>query len=239
VADQNLQPQDRKKNNLLFLEVGLIEIGFVILGLIIVFGTLNYFNILPVSKTIPFLSFLPTQSGGSGGLNFTGGPQKVPAVINKIPTLPPVTPSNEPFLACPIASGICKNGKVLVGEKKGIKSNFKGLGFSGFSENQAILAATDGSLKVRSENNLDIVTIENQDSLRTVTYEMPQGTFRQSSSSESAREGQVLGRFQGPDQTINNYGGNFNLIFYSYASYSKIIDPLRPSPDGDSIFNSN
>ncbi len=47
---------------LAFLEVGLFEVGFVIIGLLLFFGTLNYFNILPVSETFPkYLGWLPRQ----------------------------------------------------------------------------------------------------------------------------------------------------------------------------------
>ena len=42
-------------------EVGIFELSFVILGFLIIFGIINYFNVLPVTQTFPFFSFLPRQ----------------------------------------------------------------------------------------------------------------------------------------------------------------------------------
>lgn len=58
-------PQVQKKNarkGFLFFEVGLFEIGFVTILLVIIFGVLNYFHILNLSSQIRQLSFLPTQT---------------------------------------------------------------------------------------------------------------------------------------------------------------------------------
>lgn len=43
------------------VKVGLFELLFAIVGLLIIFGVLNYFNLLPISQSFPFLSFLPSQ----------------------------------------------------------------------------------------------------------------------------------------------------------------------------------
>jgi len=62
--DANQPPQApklKKFNGLLFLEVGLIEVFSVIVILLLIFGSLNYFNVLPISESIPFLSFLPQR----------------------------------------------------------------------------------------------------------------------------------------------------------------------------------
>lgn len=237
MAEQNLQPQDTKKNKLLFLEVGLLEIGFVILGVLIFLGVLNYFNILPVSSSIPLLSFLPSQSG-SQGLNFTGGPVKVPAKPNTIAKITSPPPQDlPPFLSCPIAASICRNGKVVNQEKKGDINNFSGIGFSGFSDNQAILAALDGKIIFKSDT-LDIVTIENLDRNIIVTYEMPKDSFRQGSPSAEVKKGQIIGRFADKDNTIGVFNGKFNLIFYSTSIQPKrVIDRLRVSSDGENLLN--
>jgi len=55
------EPQKKKFNGLLFLEVGLIEVFSVIIILFLIFGALNYFNVLPISESFPFLSFLPQR----------------------------------------------------------------------------------------------------------------------------------------------------------------------------------
>ena len=43
------------------IKVGLFELLFAIAGLLVIFGILNYFNLLPISRSFPFLSFLPAQ----------------------------------------------------------------------------------------------------------------------------------------------------------------------------------
>jgi len=57
-----LKNQDRKKK-FAFLEVGLFEISFVLIIIILFFGILNYFNILSLSKLYPnTFGFLPHQT---------------------------------------------------------------------------------------------------------------------------------------------------------------------------------
>ncbi len=57
-----LKKQNRKKR-LAFLEVGLFEISFVFIIIIVLFGILNYFNILSLSAVYPNqLGFLPHKS---------------------------------------------------------------------------------------------------------------------------------------------------------------------------------
>ncbi len=62
----NNEPTNQKPNRLhalAFLEVGLFEIGFVGVVLFLLFGVLNYFNILSISDVFPkYLSFLPRQT---------------------------------------------------------------------------------------------------------------------------------------------------------------------------------
>lgn len=56
------QPQPQKKNKfktLLFLEIGLFEIGFVVIALVLVFAALNYFKIIKLRPTLSLLSSLP------------------------------------------------------------------------------------------------------------------------------------------------------------------------------------
>lgn len=52
---------------LAFLEVGIFELFFVSIVLALLFGILNYFNILPVSSVFPkYFSFLPRREVSSG-----------------------------------------------------------------------------------------------------------------------------------------------------------------------------
>lgn len=60
-----LKKQDRKKRFAL-LEVGLFEISFVLIIVIVLFGILNYFNILSLSKLYPnTFGFLPHKAFNS------------------------------------------------------------------------------------------------------------------------------------------------------------------------------
>lgn len=58
-AFQNTQQEHNVNKDIAF---GVGEIIFVLIALLLLFGTLNYFQILPVSSTVPFLSFLPQKS---------------------------------------------------------------------------------------------------------------------------------------------------------------------------------
>lgn len=56
-------PQGAQKNNsfkrLSLAKVGLFELGFVLVLIVLIFGLLNYLNILSLNKVFPSLSFLP------------------------------------------------------------------------------------------------------------------------------------------------------------------------------------
>ena len=66
--EENLPtPPKNKLHALAFLEIGLFEIGFVAVILLLLFGVLNYFNILSVSEVFPKqLGWLPRKEVSSG-----------------------------------------------------------------------------------------------------------------------------------------------------------------------------
>lgn len=68
-------PQEKKRWNLhalAFLEVGIFEFFFVAVVLFLLFGTLNYFNILPASDVFPDqFSWLPRQTNQKEKLLYT------------------------------------------------------------------------------------------------------------------------------------------------------------------------
>ena len=62
-----LTPPKNKLHALAFLEIGLFEIGFVAVILLLLFGVLNYFNILSVSEVFPKqLGWLPRKEVSNG-----------------------------------------------------------------------------------------------------------------------------------------------------------------------------
>ncbi len=76
----NPTPEKKKFNGFLFLEVGLAGIVSVIFVLLVSLGVLNYFGILPISESFPFLSFLPQKqkavTNNTIKINTSGNPLK-------------------------------------------------------------------------------------------------------------------------------------------------------------------
>lgn len=83
-----LKEQDGKKK-LAFLEVGLFEISFVLIVIIVFFGLLNYFNILSLSKLYPdTFGFLPHKT-------FNPTPLKKTQLTNSPLPVPTPTQAND------------------------------------------------------------------------------------------------------------------------------------------------
>lgn len=60
--EESAVPQKKRFSGLAFLEIGLFEVVFVVVVLLLLFGTLNYFNILSVSSVFPNqFGWLPRQ----------------------------------------------------------------------------------------------------------------------------------------------------------------------------------
>lgn len=80
----NNEPVNQKPNRLhalAFLKIGIFKVGFAAVILFLLFGTLNYFNILPISNLFPkFLSWLPRQNS------------QPKIVVNKTVSVPLPTP---------------------------------------------------------------------------------------------------------------------------------------------------
>jgi len=224
-----------KKSGLLFLEVGFLEVGFVIVGLAILFGTLNYLNILPVSSSIPFLSFLPTQ-------------QKT--TENKTQTKPVLTQEEIdkklrvtlPFLSCPVEKDFCSKG-IVITEPRGNIALFSGIGYANLTKDSQILAVIDGDIKLSTEEAtpgaLTVITIANQGRNIIVTYEIPKGSFKTATSSSKVMERAIIGTLADTKNTIDEFDKKFNLIFYSQAISSGTYIKLKPAPNGSSLLNSN
>ncbi len=100
-----------------------LEVGIAAVLVILILGTLNYFGIIPLSKSFPFLSFLPSQSQGQNYLgqfglapnqpnskvlpNLNGKTIRTRGIV--IPTSPKTFVNNgSTILYSPIASGGAK-----------------------------------------------------------------------------------------------------------------------------------
>jgi hypothetical protein len=63
MEENQLPAKQNKPRALTFLKMGLLEICLVVAGLLLLFGILNYFKILPISDVFPNqLGFLPSQT---------------------------------------------------------------------------------------------------------------------------------------------------------------------------------
>ncbi|MCL5432660.1 MAG: hypothetical protein M1524_00905 [Patescibacteria group bacterium] len=95
------QNQPRKNSFLSFVEIGVFEIIFVIVCFLLIFGTLNYFNILSVSDAFPqYLGWLPRQTN-------TASKQAETSIA--VPT----SAQQKNSLACPVPESYCNSGKQI------------------------------------------------------------------------------------------------------------------------------
>ena len=231
MESQNIPSAPQKKfNGLLFLEVGLVEVFSVIFVLLLIFGTLNYFGILSISESFPFLSFLPKQ-------------QKIITISTKsaaVPNPPPSIQSQLAFLSCPISEAACRNG-ILIAEPRGKIDSFSGIAFLSLSKNEPILSAIDGNIKFSTEeaspSGLAVITIENKERNIIATYELPKDSFKAGTSSAKVKEKEVIATLTNNNRTINEFGKKFNLLFYARVLNTKTYVKIKPSADGKSLLN--
>lgn len=124
-----LPPPQKKFTPLQIAEFGAAEIVFATIVLLGIFATLNFFGILPVSKTIPFLSFLPTQGANqpstplpgelrSGGANQPPTEQGLERINNTFALLECSTGQKS----IPITQEVHKRGANFAGTIKGAVS---------------------------------------------------------------------------------------------------------------------
>ena len=101
---------------------------FVLISLVIIFGTLNYFNILRLSELFPnYLGFLPHQQSK----------QESNPAIQQSNNVTPIPRTN---IFCPSVKEFCEKGEGVIKDQKYI-----GLGYR-LSSGSAIFAAFDGNL---------------------------------------------------------------------------------------------
>ncbi len=215
-VNQPVREEGEKKRNAFFLlEVGLLEVGFVILGLAILFGTLNYFNILPVSNSLPFLSFLPTQQKTNTNQTKTQVTKKTltPEELNKIET-------KIPYAGCPVSFSLCKTAVEISEDTE--TATLSALGFSNIPKDEKILSAIAGSIKTASQGSLTVITVTDS-SERQAVYEFEKDAIEISAKSGSeVANGQVIGKLNSSEMLINKAGSDFNFIFSIKESGSNI-----------------
>ena len=144
------QPKQTPKKGLLF------EILFVILVLVLVFGTLNYFNILPISKLWPNqFGFLPHKQSK----------QESNVAIQQSNN---VTPIPRTKIFCPSVKEFCEKGEGVIKDQKYI-----GLGYR-LSSGSAIFAAFDGNLtSTKSAYPIEVNGKTTQENFKIVYLDNP------------------------------------------------------------------
>lgn len=232
----SLNATANKQNKLKALalwEVGIFELSFVILGFLIIFGIINYFNVLPVTQTFPFFSFLPRQQKIAENKT-----QANPAYVNQL-ELSKKAKALIPFLGCPLKQELCANGIIIPGEKDKLAS-FSGIGYSKLPQGTEILSSANGDIELRSQvsDGGTFVTIVNKGRNIQVNYEFPKDSFRISSpSAKTSEEGKIIGVVFGTNRTIDKFGGKFNLIFSTQSLTTKEYVNIKPAADGKSLLN--
>lgn len=184
--------------SLALLEVGLFELGFVVVIIAVILGVLNYFNVISLNQLYPNqLGWLPQQTS-SQQVEITNQTEQIPEV---------------PPLLCPIkdtstcGEPIIQNGKYL------------GIGFQLAPESEfyAAIPGTAFFLSQNIEGTVNRVSINGSDSAQG--YEAIYEYFGESMSTTSATvlQGDLLGSV---GEGKFNQGENVNLIF-------KLTDPNR------------
>lgn len=212
-------PNEKVSTN---VEAGLA--GFILPLIVIVIALLglNYFNILPISKTLPLLSFLPAKEQAV---------EKKPLKNEK----PKIT---IPFVRCPVKQDLCAKGFIIPGEKDKI-STFSAIGYKNLTKGTEILSAMNGNMQVENQTNGNvIVRIINKGRNMQVNYEFAKGAFISSTSSaQILQEGEGIGIITDESKAITKYEEKFSLIFSVQSLDEKVYKSIKPEKEGKYILH--
>lgn len=205
--------------------LGIISV-LVLIGA--VFIALNYFDIISISKTIPFLSFLPKQK--------TQRVEVLPKTI--IPDRQ--TPSKpEIIFGCPVKKELCNRGGVLILSEKEKISSFSGIVYSNLPQGEEILSVIAGDVQVKNlvSDERTLVTITDEESGLQANYEFPIDAFKLSATSAKiSKRGEIIGAISDGSKRFKKLGGGYdNLIFSLQNLTTKLYIKIKPATDGKSI----
>lgn len=198
-----LEKQNRKKR-LAFFEVGLFEASFVLIIIIVLFGLLNYFNILSLSKLYPnTFGFLPHKVTSSN-LNkpnttvpmSTKNPQQVLEDYTKYAKnldKPTYNSDLKQTVASAIFVGINKNNlEVETSEGKKTFVIDSNTTFESLVANSNANATNGGTLSKEQTYTLD-----------TFTNEVPKGSFLQIFYTTNGANSKTVKIYYIPDYKFN------------------------------------
>ena len=108
-----------------------VLLGIISILLLIgaIFIALNYFDIISIPKTVPFLSFLPKQKT-----------QKV-ETPSKTMISPTQTLKPKVTFGCPVKENLCAKGAILILAGRDETSSFSGIVYSSLPQGTEILSS--------------------------------------------------------------------------------------------------
>ncbi|MBI4092122.1 MAG: hypothetical protein HY427_02875 [Candidatus Levybacteria bacterium] len=207
-----------------------VLLGIISMLLLIgaIFIALNYFDIISISKTVPFLSFLPKQKT-----------QNVEIPPKTIIPASQVTPKPEIISGCPVREELCSSGGVLILSEKDKISSFSGIVYSNLVAGEKILSVIAGDIQVENlvSDEKTLVTITDKESGLQANYEFPIDAFELSASSSTiSKRGEIIGVISDGSKSFKNLGGGYdNLIFSLQDLATKLYIKIKPATDGKSI----
>jgi hypothetical protein len=168
---------------------------------------LNYFNILPVSRVFPFLSFLPTQT--------------LPKPTEK-PTVTSLTK-----VICPVKEDFCDRGAMLILPARDNAPAFSGIVYDNLPDGTEVFAVRAGDIEVKTNDaGNTIISIINKENRLLINYEFPKDALKQNQISRAVKEGESIGSIIDAEKIFPNLGGSSNLILsiqdFDTKSYFRI-----------------
>lgn len=186
---------------------GLGGVTGILFLILLIFFLLNYFGILPISKTLPFLSFLPTT--GKSVKEEVRTTKKTPPRPTEKPTIPNLTK-----VICPVKGDLCKKGAILILPEKDKTSTFSGIIYDNLPNETEILGVRTGAVQVKmGEGGSTIVSIIHKENRLLINYEFPKDAFKPNYLSKVSKEGEVIGTIVDSTKIFPNLGGNPNFMF--------------------------
>src|SRR3989344_4280129 len=153
-----------------------VLLGIISILLLIgaIFIALNYFDIISIPKTVPFLSFLPKQKT-----------QKV-ETPSKTMISPTQTLKPKVTFGCPVKENLCAKGAILILAGRDETSSFSGIVYSSLPQGTEILSSFGGDVQIRNlaTEGATLVTIKDANLL--ANYKFPKDAFKLRSNSARA-----------------------------------------------------
>src|SRR3989338_7561743 len=208
-----------------------VLLGIISILLLIgaIFIALNYFDIISIPKTVPFLSFLPKQKT-----------QKV-ETPSKTMISPTQTLKPKVTFGCPVKENLCAKGAILILAGRDETSSFSGIVYSSLPEGTEILSSFAGDIQVKNlaTEGATLVTIINKDANLQANYKFPKDAFKLSIDSVRAGgRGETIGTIINGSKNFKKLGAGYDNLIFSIQNFStKSYIKIKPAGDGKIILS--